>query len=97
MIRVLLSISLFVTLFFCAPTAHAIIFLPALVLIPIIKIVAILLGALSLPATGVAVLWSKLFGKPLSQTMSRAIVVLLMLAVVVAIGLKLHTPGRPLF
>ena len=38
---------------FLAPQAHAIIFLPAIVLIPIAKIVAVIIGGFSFPALGV--------------------------------------------
>ena len=80
-----------------APQAHAIIFLPAIVLIPIAKIVALIIGGFSFPALGVGALWSKLFGKSLGRTILVIIAILVVLAIILAIFFKLHNPDRPLF
>jgi|GEM_PF-5905660 len=82
---------------FLAPQAHAIIFLPAIVLIPIAKIVAVIIGGFSFPALGVGALWSKLFGKSLKRTIGVIVVILLIIAVVLVIFFKFHNPDRPLF
>lgn len=82
---------------FTVKPAHAIIFLPAIVLIPIAKIVAIIMGGFSLPALGVGALWSKLFGKSLRRTITIIITLLVILGLVFAIFLKIHNPERPLF
>jgi len=80
-----------------APQAHAIVFLPAIVLIPIAKIIAFIIGGFSFPALGVGALWSKLFGKSLGRTISAIIAILMVLAIILAIFFKLHNPDRPLF
>ncbi len=95
----LLSLAvLFITAAFIIPQrAHAIIFLPALLLIPIAKIVAIIIGGLSLPALGVGALWSNLFKKSLKRTIWTIAIILLITALLLIVMLKLHNPDRPLF
>ena len=83
--------------FFFPKSAHAIIFLPALVLIPVAKIVAILIVGFSLPATGLGILWSKLSKKPILKTTIIALSMLLYLALFIGLLLKLINPDRPLF
>lgn len=90
-IVILLVTSLF------APQAHAIIFLPAIALIPIAKIVALIIASFSFPALAIGALWSKLFGKSLGRTISVIIAILVVLAIILAIFFKLHNPDRPLF
>lgn len=90
-------IVVFITASLFAPQAHAIIFLPAIVLIPIAKIVALIVGGFSFPALGVGALWSKLFGKSLRRTISVIIAILVVLGIILAIFFKLHNPDRPLF
>ncbi len=78
------------------PKAEAIVILPAVLLIPIIKIVALVIGSLSVPAVSLSALWSKLFGKPLHLAIAWTIVILLCIGVVLGIILKIHLPERPL-
>lgn len=78
------------------PKAHAIVILPAVVLIPIIKIVALVIGGLSLPAVGMSALWSRVFGKPLTQTMAWMLVVLLVLGVLLFLWLRVYLPNHPI-
>lgn len=80
-----------------APGAHALILIPAIVLIPIAKIVALIIGGFTFPALSVGVLWSKLFGKSLGRTICVILAIFVVLAVILAIYLKLHNPERPLF
>lgn len=80
-----------------APRAHAIIFLPAIILIPIAKIVALIIGGFSLPAFGLGALWSKLFKKSLKRTIVVVVILLIILAAILVIFLKLYNPDRPLF
>lgn len=86
-----------ITVSMLAPQAHGIIFLPAVVLIPIAKIVALIIGGFAFPALGVGVLWSKLFGASLGRVMSVAIIILVILAMVLTIFFKLYSPERPMF
>lgn len=78
-----------------APKAHAIIFLPAIILIPIAKIVALIIGGFSFPALGIGVLWSKLFKKSIKRTILVIAVLLAVLAIILAVVFKLHNPDRP--
>lgn len=78
------------------PKAHAIVILPAVVLIPIIKIVAMVIGGLSLPAVGMSALWSKIFKKPLTQTIAWMLVVLLVLGVLLFLWLRVYLPNHPI-
>lgn len=96
--RYLLSVIIIFFIFaFVTVPAHAIIFLPAIVLIPIAKIVVLIIGGFSLPALGVGALWSKLFGKSLGRIIAVIIIALIVLGLVFAILLKIHNPDRPLF
>jgi hypothetical protein len=88
---------IFILSLFIPHRAHAIIFLPAIVLIPIAKIIALIIGGLSVPVLGLGTLWSKLFKKSLKRTIFVTIIVFAVLLVVLAIFLKLHNPDRPLF
>lgn len=90
-----LIILLFGTLF--APHAHAIIFLPALVLIPIVKIVAVIIAGFSLPAFGVGALLGKQSGRSVKKIIPKVVLCLVVLAVILAVLLKLSNPERPLF
>ncbi len=83
-------------LFFPKP-AHAIIFLPALILIPIAKLVALIIGGLSIPALSLGALWSRLTQKSLKRTSIVIVGALVVLAILVAIVLKIENPDRPLF
>ena len=78
------------------PKVHAIVILPAVILIPIIKIVALVIGSLSVPAVSLSALWSKLFGKPLHIAIAWTIIILLCIGIVLGIYLKIHLPERPL-
>jgi len=95
--KVLGVVIVFCLFTFAAKPVHAIIFLPAIVLIPIAKIVALIMGGFSLPALGIGALWSKLFRKSLRRTISVIIAILVVLAIILAIFFKLSNPDRPLF
>ena len=77
--------------------AKAIIILPAVILIPIAKIVALIMGGFSIPAITAGTLWSKLFKKSLKRTLLVILLILLTLAGVLVIILKIQNPDRPLF
>lgn len=78
------------------PNVHAIVLLPSVVLIPIIKIVAMVIGGLSLPAVGMSALWSRVFGKPLTQTIAWMLLVLLILGVLLTLWLRFYLPDHPI-
>jgi hypothetical protein len=76
--------------------AQAIIFLPAIILIPIAQLVAFLLGGLTLPAILTGFIWSKLFKKSWKRGILYSLAFLLVLGLIAAIILKIITPERPL-
>lgn len=90
---------LFLGFFFfaSASSVHAIIFLPALILIPIAKIIAVVIGGMAIPAFGLGAVYHYLFGKSLKRTIGVTLVILFVLAVLIFIILKLQNPLRPIF
>ncbi|HSW96361.1 MAG TPA: hypothetical protein VLF89_00895 [Candidatus Saccharimonadales bacterium] len=96
--RSIISVAIILGLcIFIVPQAHAIIFLPAAILIPIAKIVALIIGGFSFPALGIGALWSKLFHTSLKRTLLIIIFILLCLSLLLVIFFKMHNPDRPLF
>lgn len=82
--------------FFVYPKpAHAIIFLPAVLLIPVAKIIALVIGGFFFPALGIAAIIHQFFNKPLGKIIFLIILLLIILAVSVAIYLKIQNPNRP--
>ena len=84
-------------LLYTALPASAIIFIPALVLIPIAKIIAVVIGGLSFPALGVSTLWSKSKHSSFKKAVFYCGIFLAILALTLAILLKFANPDRPLF
>ena len=97
MIILLSVVFILISMHFLAPKAHAIIFLPAIILLPIIKIIALIIGGFSIPALGIGALSGKLFHTSPKKSIPIVIGVLIILAVILAIFLKLENPERPLF
>ncbi len=95
--KLLLSIAILSIFFLFPRPVHAIIFLPALILIPIAKIVAVLIGGLSIPVVSIGALWSRLTKKSLKRTITVIVGILLIIAALVAVILKIENPARPLF
>lgn len=77
--------------------AHAIIFLPALILIPIAKFVAIILAGFAIPTMGIGALAGKMFRLSRKQTIAAILSFLFIAAVCLGLFLKLHDPSRPMF
>jgi hypothetical protein len=82
---------------YTAQNAHAIIFLPALILVPIAKVIALVIAGASLPALGFGTLFSKLFGKSWKKTMLVMFIILFVAIALLAIYLKIQNPDRPFF
>jgi hypothetical protein len=78
-----------------APPAEAIVILPAIILIPIAKLVASLIGALSLPTLTAGVLGQKLFGIPVKKVIFISVSILLIIGCVAAVLLKMENANRP--
>jgi hypothetical protein len=93
--RLIFSLLLVLGLLLHPQKAHAIIFLPAIILIPIAKIVAIVIGGFSIPSLGLGALIHKLFGKSLKKTLVFIFLFLVFLGILLGLFLKLHNPDRP--
>jgi len=78
------------------PKAHAIIFLPAVILIPIAKLVAIIMGGFSIPALALGTLWSKLFKKSVKRTLFIMAISLIFIGFILIVVFKIANPLRPL-
>lgn len=95
--RTVLSILLFFPLLFLfASDAHAIVVIPALILIPIAKILAVIVGSFALPVVGIGALVGKIKGNSVAKGIVLGIIALLLLAVIVGIVLVIQNPERPL-
>jgi len=94
---ILYTLVLSTALIFVTPrNAHAIVVIPALILIPIAKIIAVFIAGLSFPAAFMGAISAKLSGKPWLKGVVIAIVVLLVVALIVGVTLKIVNPSRPL-
>lgn len=91
--RYLFILLFFVILFFPQP-AHAIIILPALILIPVAKAVAIVIGALTLPSVGVGIVMRKLFNTPIKKVVMSILIVLMIIISLTVLFLKMIYPNR---
>ncbi len=78
-------------------SAHALVMLPPLLLIPIVKLVAIFMGGISIPAMGLGTLWSKLTGASKSKVYGVILCLLILMAIILIICLKLFNPYRPIY
>ncbi len=74
---------------------NAIIFLPAIILIPIAKIVALIIGGFAIPAFGTSVIWSKLFGRSTKKAIVATFIFLILLAIILFVSIKMLNPDRP--
>lgn len=79
-----------------APTAQAIVIVPALILIPVAKVIAIVMGGLAFPALSLGVLWSKLFNTSFKKIIMWIGLVLFLTALALAVYLKVSNPARPM-
>lgn len=96
--KVIVVVALISSLFFVfVDQVDAIIFLPAIILIPIVKIIAVIIGGFSLPVVAGSAFLNKVKGKSLATGLIQGIVILLLGALILAIILKLVNPDRPLF
>ncbi len=91
-----LLVSIMVFIFF-VNEAKAIIIIPAIILIPIVKLVAIIISGFSLPVIGVTAYFHKISNKSVVKGIFIGVGILVIIAVLTAIILKLINPSRPLF
>ncbi len=78
-----------------APPVAALVIVPALVLIPIVKILAVLLGAFGAPILGIGALLAHIKKWPRTKTLIVVITLIGALLLLGAIILKIMDPARP--
>ena len=76
-------------------SAHAIIVFPALILIPIIKIVAVIIGGLTLPTTIIGLITAKIKRKPAIKMLVISLTALVIIGIVLAVFIKIINPYHP--
>ena len=92
--RYLLSIPLFLIAFlFSYNSAQAIIVIPALILIPIVKVVAIIIGALSVPTLGISAAIAKIHKKSVYKSLFIGVGILVLVALILIVLLRLVIPN----
>ena len=83
-------------LFLSLPShAHAIIFLPAFILIPIAHFVGMIIAGFTVPALGLGALWSRMTKTPMRKSITIVVGILILLAIILTLILKFHNPERP--
>ncbi|EKD80411.1 MAG: hypothetical protein ACD_40C00108G0002 [uncultured bacterium] len=97
MIRLILIGCLWLVVLVIPARVEAIIFLPAVVLIPIAKIVAVIVGGMSIPALGITSLWAKWRRKSTKMVVTMSLMLIVVLVGVVVGWLKWQNPLRPWF
>ncbi len=95
--RVSVAIVAFILFFSFYQPSGAIIVLPALILIPIAKIVGIILGILSVPTLGLGAVFAKLTKHSVMKGFLIALGILVITGVVLALIIKLFNPDHSLF
>jgi hypothetical protein len=80
---------------FFPSTAHAIILLPAVVLIPIAKIIAVVIGWFSVSSLSFGVIWSKHYKTKLSRVLLVIGISIIIISILVALFLRWQNPQRP--
>ena len=76
--------------------ANAIIFIPAVILIPIAKILAVLAAGFSAPTILTGAIVGKAAKRPVMQTVLIAVGLLILILILVGLFLKLSNPERPI-
>ncbi len=79
-----------------AYSAHAIIELPALILIPLAKLVAVIVSALSLPVASIGIFISKITKKH-KLAIVFSVVSIILIAIISVVVLRLKNPNNPWF
>lgn len=94
--RLVLLLALIFSLF-NARSANAIIFLPAIILIPVAKVVALIIAGFSVPALGMGAVVAKFSRRPVLKMVLGTMGLLMVAAFVLGLFIKLINPDRPLF
>ena len=96
--NIIASFLLFLIFFFVSVTdAKAIIVITPVVLIPIVKIVALVIGTLATPVISLSTFYLKLKKKSVLLGFAVGILILIILGVMITLGFKLINPQRPIY
>jgi hypothetical protein len=79
------------------PASQAIVFLPAVILIPITKIVAVIMGGASLPSLLASLIWGKRQQRSWLLILGLTLLLVLIIGLVAAVVIWLLNPERPFF
>ncbi len=96
MLIILLKILILVFLFIFPTKTHAIVVLPGIILVPLVKLIAVIVGAFSVPLTSMGFLIGKITKKYKSMFIISLLLILL-IGVFAAIILKILYPNNPWF
>lgn len=77
--------------------ANAIIVIVPVILIPIVKIAALIVGALATPVISLSVWYLKMKNKPIYFGIIVGISILAILGILISLGIKITNPSRPLY
>lgn len=94
----LFIVGFIILLYFIAfpPQVHAIVILPAIMLIPLVKLVALVIGAFSIPVGSAGILLAKITKKN-KLVFIISFILILLISVLAAIVLRLTHPQNPWF
>ncbi len=76
--------------------AKAFVILPTLILIPIAKIIALIVGGFTIPTLGLSAFVSKITGKSYVKGIVVGVGILLIVSIILVLILKMLNPSRPL-
>lgn len=76
--------------------SEAIILMPAVILIPIAKLIALFITGFILPVTGIGVIYSKYTHKPVVKILIIFLSIMIVLALIAGVILKIVQPHRSL-
>lgn len=93
---VLWKIGILIGVFVFPPEAHAIVVLPAVILIPLVKLIAIVVGAFSVPVTSLGLILGKLT-KNYPRMLIVSFLILCIIAIITTLILRKLYPLNPWF
>lgn len=89
--------ALLISMLVYSQKTYALVFVPPLLLIPIAKLIAVILGGLALPTLGISTIVSKGKKNAILRTLLFFICVLLIVGILTTLFLKIQNPSRPWF
>lgn len=89
--------TLLISMLVYSQKTYALVFVPPLLLIPIAKLIAVILGGLALPTLGISTIVSKGKKNAILRTLLFFICVLIVVGILTTLFLKIQNPSRPWF